>query len=150
MTPDAAIDQVVRPRTSQLLRPTRTDLGEVLVWCTFSHDQVDLNFKNPMVLLEFLKIIHGYLERGISWFRLDAVGFVWKELGTSCINLPKTHTIIKLIRLLIENKSKKSVVITETNIPNIENLSYFGDQGRGSSDLQFFVATAFAEYLDYR
>lgn len=128
VVPDAAIDQVVRPRTSELLRPTRTDLGEILVWCTFSHDQVDLNFKNPMVLLEFLKIIHRYLEKGISWFRLDAVGFVWKELGTSCINLPKTHTVIKLIRLLIENKSKKSVVITETNIPNIENLSYFGDQ----------------------
>ena len=89
VAPGAAIDQVVRPRTSELLRPTRTDLGDVLVWCTFSHDQVDLNFKNPMVLLEFLKIIHGYLEKGISWFRLDAVGFVWKELGTSCINLSK-------------------------------------------------------------
>tara|TARA_B100000212_G_scaffold341582_1_gene325188 strand:+ start:3231 stop:4964 length:1734 start_codon:yes stop_codon:yes gene_type:complete len=125
--PDAAIDQVVRPRTSGLLRPTRTDLGEILVWCTFSHDQADLNFKNPMVLLEFLKIIHRYLEKGISWFRLDAVGFVWKELGTSCINLPKTHTIIKLIRLMIEKKMKKSVLITETNLPNVENLSYFGD-----------------------
>ena len=126
--PDTAIDQVVRPRTTDLLRPTRTDRGDVLVWCTFSHDQADLNFKNPAVLLEFLKIIRRYLGKGISWFRLDAVGFIWKEPGTSCINLPETHTIIKLIRLLIENKEKKSVIVTETNLPNIENLSYFGDQ----------------------
>ena len=126
--PDVALDEVVRPRTTDLLRPTRTTLGEVFVWCTFSHDQVDLNFKNPVVLLEFLKIIRRYLEKSISWFRLDAVGFLWKELGTSCISLPKTHLIIKLIRLLVENKSEDAIIITETNVPNLENLSYFGDQ----------------------
>lgn len=124
---DTDTTQVVRPRTSDLLRPTRTKSGEKFVWCTFSHDQADLNFRNPDVLLEFLKIIRLYLDQGIEWFRLDAVGFIWKELGTSCINLPKAHTVIKLLRLLIENKSKSSVVITETNIPNVENLSYFGD-----------------------
>lgn len=124
---DTDTTQVVRPRTSDLLRPTRTNSGEKLVWCTFSHDQADLNFRNPDVLLEFLKIIRLYLDQGIEWFRLDAVGFIWKELGTSCINLPKAHTLIKLLRLLIETKSKSSVVITETNIPNVENLSYFGD-----------------------
>ena len=126
--PDAALNEVVRPRTTDLLRPTRTTLGEVFVWCTFSHDQVDLNFKNPVVLIEFLKIIRRYLEHRISWFRLDAVGFLWKELGTSCINLPKTHLIIKLIRLLVENRSEDAIIITETNVPNLENLSYFGDQ----------------------
>lgn len=126
--PDAALNEVVRPRTTDLLRPTRTIFGEVFVWCTFSHDQVDLNFKNPVVLIEFLKIIRRYLEHRISWFRLDAVGFLWKELGTSCINLPKTHLIIKLIRLLVENRSEDAIIITETNVPNLENLSYFGDQ----------------------
>lgn len=126
--PDATLNDVVRPRTTDLLRPTRTIRGEVFVWCTFSHDQVDLNFKNPVVLIEFLKIIRRYLEHRISWFRLDAVGFLWKELGTSCINLPKTHLIIKLIRLLVEIKSEDTIIITETNVPNSENLSYFGDQ----------------------
>jgi len=126
--PDVALNEVVRPRTTDLLRPTRTILGEVFVWCTFSHDQVDLNFKNPVVLVEFLKIIRRYLEHRISWFRLDAVGFLWKELGTSCINLPKTHLIIKLIRLLVENRSEDAIIITETNVPILENLSYFGDQ----------------------
>ena len=126
--PDAVLNEVVRPRTTDLLRPTRTIFGEVFVWCTFSHDQVDLNFKNPVVLIEFLKIIRRYLEHRISWFRLDAVGFLWKELGTSCINLPKTHLIIKLIRLLVENRSEDAIIITETNVPNLENLSYFGDQ----------------------
>jgi len=89
---------------------------------------VDLNFKNPVVFIEFLKIIRRYLEHRTSWFRLDAVGFLWKELGTSCINLPKTHLIIKLIRLLVENRSEDAIIITETNVPNLENLSYFGDQ----------------------
>ena len=126
--PDAVLNEVVRPRTTDLLRPTRTIFGEVFVWCTFSHDQVDFNFKNPVVLIEFLKIIRRYLEHRISWFRLDAVGFLWKELGTSCINLPKTHLIIKLIRLLVENRSEDAIIITETNVPNLENLSYFGDQ----------------------
>ena len=126
--PDVALDEVVRPRTTDLLRQTRTTLGEVFVWCTFSHDQVDLNFKNPVVLIEFLKIIRRYLEHRVSWFRLDAVGFLWKELGTSCINLPNTHLIIKLLRLLVENKSEDAIIITETNVPHLENLSYFGDQ----------------------
>ena len=124
---DTDTSQVIRPRTSDLLRPTRTSSGEIFVWCTFSHDQVDLNFRSPDVLLEFLKIIRLYLEQGVEWFRLDAVGFIWKELGTSCINLPEAHTIIKLLRLLIENRSKGSVIVTETNIPNSENLTYFGE-----------------------
>ena len=126
-TQDRDLTAVTRPRTSPLLREVKTVDGEKHVWCTFSHDQIDLNFKNPKVLLEFLKIIRLYLEKGIRWFRLDAVGFLWKTPGTSCINLPETHEMIRLLRLLIEHYAHDAVVITETNIPNHENLTYFGN-----------------------
>jgi sucrose phosphorylase len=125
--PQVDLSEVVRPRTSPLLRKTETLEGERYVWCTFSHDQIDLDFHNPAVLLEFIKIIKYYLDNGISCFRLDAVAFLWKEIGTSCINLQQTHEVIRLLRLLIEHVNKDAVVITETNIPNRENLSYFGN-----------------------
>jgi sucrose phosphorylase len=125
--PNADLSAVVRPRTSPLLREVQTKNGEKHVWCTFSHDQVDLNFENPDVLLEFLRIIRLYLEKGIRWFRLDAVAFLWKIPGTPSINLPQTHEMIRLLRLMIEHYAPDSVIITETNIPNQENLTYFGN-----------------------
>ena len=125
--PETDLTQIVRPRTSPLLRETETLDGTRHVWCTFSHDQVDLNFKNPNVLLEFIKIIKQYLDNGINLFRLDAVAFLWKQIDTPCINLIETHEIIRLLRLLIEHNNPKAIVITETNIPNKENLSYFGN-----------------------
>jgi sucrose phosphorylase len=125
--PEADLSLVVRPRTSPLLRNTDTLDGEKYVWCTFSHDQLDLNFQNPKVLLEFIKIIKLYLDYGVQLFRLDAVAFLWKKIGTPCINLNETHDVIRLLRLLIEHENKDAIIITETNIPNRENLSYFGN-----------------------
>ncbi len=125
--PDADVSKVVRPRTSPLLVPVQTAEGERHVWCTFSEDQVDLNFANPQVLLEFVAIIRFYLDQGVRWFRLDAVAFLWKEPGTSCIHLQQTHELIKILRLLIERAEPGAVVITETNVPNRENLTYFGN-----------------------
>ena len=125
--PEIDLSDVVRPRTSPLLRHVPTPDGDKYVWCTFSHDQPDLNFENPDVLLEFVKIIYLYLEKGIKYFRLDAVAFLWKEPGTNCINLPQTHEIIRLLRTLIEHHTPDAILITETNIPNRENLAYFGN-----------------------
>ena len=125
--PDGDWADVVRPRASPLLTKVETVDGEKHVWCTFSPDQVDLNFANPQVLLECMRIIRYYLDQGVKWFRLDAVGFLWKEEGTTCIHLPQTHEIIRLLRLLIEHASSDAVVITETNVPNHENISYFGN-----------------------
>jgi sucrose phosphorylase len=125
--PDMDHSQVVRPRTSPLLRETETKDGVKHVWCTFSHDQVDFDFANTDVLLEFIKIIRLYLDEGIRIFRLDAVAFLWKEEGTPCINLPQTHEVIRLLRTLIEHACPDCVIITETNIPNQQNLTYFGN-----------------------
>lgn len=118
---------VVRPRTSPLFREVNTPEGLKHVWCTFSHDQVDFDFRNPQVLKEFVRIIRLYLDQGVEIFRLDAVAFLWKEEGTGCINLEQTHAVVRLLRLLIEWADPRALVITETNIPSRENLSYFGN-----------------------
>jgi sucrose phosphorylase len=126
-SPELDVSAVVRPRTSPLLNAVQTEDGERHVWCTFSEDQVDLNFENPKVLIEFVNIIRHYLDYGVQIFRLDAVAFLWKEEGTPCIHLQQTHEIIKVLRLLIEHHSPHAVIITETNVPNRENLTYFGN-----------------------
>ncbi|THK43084.1 alpha-amylase [Methylophaga sp. SB9B] len=124
---DTPISQVVRPRITPLLRETETANGIKHVWCTFSHEQVDFDFRNIEVLKTFVKIIRFYLDQGIRLFRLDAVAFLWKQAGTNCLNLPQTHELVRLMRLLIEQAQNDAVIITETNIPNRENLSYFGN-----------------------
>lgn len=126
-SPDTDLSAVVRPRTSPLLAQVQTLGGKKHVWCTFSHDQVDLNFRNSEVLLEFIRIVRHYLDQGVSIFRLDAVAFLWKEVGTSCLNLEQTHEVVRLLRSVIEHAVPDAIIITETNIPLRENLAYFGN-----------------------
>ncbi len=126
-SPDTDLSAVVRPRTSPLLAEVQTLEGKKHVWCTFSHDQVDLNFRNPEVLLEFIRIVRHYLDHGVKIFRLDAVAFLWKDVGTSCLNLEQTHEVVRLLRSVIEHAVPDAIIITETNIPLRENLAYFGN-----------------------
>lgn len=121
------LGKVVRPRTSPLLKAVETAEGTRYVWCTFSHDQVDLDFRNPEVLKQFVSIVRQYLDSGVRVLRLDAVAFLWKIPGTSCLNLEETHEVVRLLRTLVEHAREDALLITETNIPNRENLSYFGN-----------------------
>ena len=136
-SPDDDLSQVTRPRVSPLLRETQTREGTKYVWCTFSHDQVDFDFSNPKVLLAFMKIIRLYIDEGAKVFRLDAVAFLWKVVGTTCINLPQTHEVIRLMRTLIEHVDPSIIIITETNIPNRENLTYFGNANEAHAIYNF-------------
>jgi len=136
-SPEDDLSAVVRPRTNDLLREVETSTGTQYVWCTFSHDQVDLNFRNPEVLKQFVSIIKQYLDNGVGIFRLDAIAFLWKELGTDCLNLPQTHEMVRLFRTLIEQAQHDAIIITETNIPNRENLSYFGNADEAHSVYNF-------------
>jgi sucrose phosphorylase len=124
---DDDLSPVVRPRTSPLLKEVETGNGKKFVWCTFSHDQVDFDFRNPKVLKAFTSIIKQYIDQGVSIFRFDAIAFLWKVVGTSSINLPQTHELVRLFRTLIESVKSDAVIITETNIPNTQNLTYFGN-----------------------
>ena len=130
---------VVRPRTSPLLKTVMTASGEQHVWCTFSHDQVDFDFRNPEVLIEFVRIIRLYLDYGVRIFRLDAVAFLWKEQDRDCINLVQTHEVVRLLRSLIEHAQPDAIIITETNIPNTQNLTYFGNANEAHCIYNFSV-----------
>jgi len=125
--PDDDLSAVVRPRTSPLLKEIETNNGKKFVWCTFSHDQVDFDFRNPEVLKAFTSIIRQYLDSGVKIFRFDAIAFLWKIAGTTSINLPQTHEVVRLLRTLIESAQPDAIIITETNIPNTQNLTYFGN-----------------------
>lgn len=121
------ISSVFRPRTSPLLTEFNTVEGKRFLWTTFSADQIDLNFKNPEVLIEAVGILLHYLKNGARMIRLDAIGFLWKKLGTECIHLKETHEVVKLLRDVIEFISEDIWMITETNVPHESNVSYFGD-----------------------
>ena len=116
--------KVVRPRSSSLFSKINTEDGPKQVWTTFGPDQIDLNWHNPKMTVEFLNLIITYLSNGIKWLRLDAVGFIWKESGTTCLHLPKAHSIVKILRIFLSNLLQDGVLITETNVPQKENLSY--------------------------
>ena len=134
---DEGFEEVVRPRSSDLFQEIEISNQKKYLWCTFSHDQIDLNFKNPRVLLFFIKLIYLYLKHGIKVFRLDAVAFLWKEKNTNCLNLPQTHEVVKLIRTILDHYNQNTLLITETNLPNLENLSYFGNGDEANAIYNF-------------
>jgi len=126
-SPKDNLKAVVRPRTSPLLTKVTTRDGKKHVWTTFSADQVDLNWENPDVFFEFLDIFMGYIARGARIIRLDAVAFIWKTIGTTCIHLKETHEVVKLFRDILEMLAPGVILLTETNVPHKENISYFGN-----------------------
>lgn len=125
--PGTDLSEVFRPRALPLLTPVQTAAGEKWVWTTFSDDQVDLNYHNPEVLLDVIDVLLFYVAHGAEFIRLDAIAFMWKEIGTSCIHLPKTHAIIQVLRATLDRLAPQVVLITETNVPHEENVSYFGN-----------------------
>ena len=121
------VSAVFRPRTHPLLTPVQTAVGKRYVWTTFSVDQIDVNVCNPEVLLEFINILLFYVAQGATIIRFDAIAYLWKQLGTSCLHLPQTHMVVKLLRQILEELAPNVWIITETNVPHEDNVSYFGD-----------------------
>jgi sucrose phosphorylase len=136
-SPEDDLSQVVRPRSTPLRNKVQTADGERWVWCTFGPDQIDFDFSNPEVLLRFVEIIHHYLANGIRVLRLDAVAFLWKEPGTSSLHDQRTHEIVKLLRTLVEHYDPQVMLITETNVPNRDNLTYFGNANEAHAIYNF-------------
>ncbi len=128
---------VVRPRSTPVLTPFETTRGVKHVWTTFSADQVDLNFGNPEVLLEILNVLFLYIQNGARIIRLDAIAYIWKKIGTTCIHLPEVHNIVKLFREIIDYACPYVILLTETNVPHKENLSYFGNYDEADMIYQF-------------
>ena len=135
--PKENLSMVTRPRSTPVLTGVRTPRGMKHVWATFSNDQIDLNYRNPEVLLEMIDLMLYYVRRGARMVRLDAVGYVWKQIGTRCIHLPQTHEIVKLFRDILALVEPGALIITETNVPHAENVSYFGQGDEAHLVYQF-------------
>ena len=123
-SPDPCWDDVVRPRSSALFSPLVSTKGMQQVWTTFGPDQVDVDWKNPEVLKGFSSLMQRFCRHGVTWIRLDAIGFIWKEPFTNCIHRPEAHRIVEVLRLLLKESVSSGVIVTETNVPEQENLSY--------------------------
>ncbi|WP_456325641.1 alpha-amylase family glycosyl hydrolase [Desulfonauticus submarinus] len=137
MDPKTDLSMVIRPRTSPLLTKVNTVFGERYVWTTFSPDQVDLNYSHPDLLMEMLEILLFYISKGARIIRLDAIAYLWKKIGTTCLNLPETHEVVKLFRDIIEYLAPGVILLTETNLPHHENVSYFGEGDEAHMVYQF-------------
>ncbi len=142
LCPEPGFDtrHVTRPRQSPLLTDFDIDGSTRRLWTTFGPDQVDLDYRNPELLAEMMDIVVEYLRRGAHMLRLDAVAFLWKESGTTCLHRPQTHAVVKLIRALVDAASPGSLILTETNVPHEENVSYFGDGDEAHLVYQFSLA----------
>ena len=126
LEPTTDLSQVVRPRATPVLTSFQTANGLRPVWTTFSEDQIDLDYNNPQVLLEMVDVLLFYVAHGAQIIRLDAIAYLWKIPGTSCIHLPQTHAVVKLFRAVLDIVAPSVLLITETNVPHQENISYFG------------------------
>ena len=125
--PDWDLSGVTRPRSTPLLSEFETEAGPKFVWTTFSRDQVDLDWSNPNLVAEMFRIIDLYIRQGARLLRLDAVAYIWKVPGTTSIHLPETHEMVKLLHTLLAARAPEVSIITETNVPDRENRTYFGD-----------------------
>lgn len=135
--PKNDLSAVVRPRTTPLLTQVTTANGESYVWTTFSSDQIDLNYSNIDVLLEMIDILLGYISYGAVIIRLDAIAYLWKDIHTQCVNLPETHEVVKLLRDVVDDVTQGVMLLTETNVPQEENYSYFGSGDEAHMVYQF-------------
>lgn len=144
LEPNTDVSRVVRPRNTPLLVPIHTYRGLRHVWATFSEDQIDLNFSQPRVLAEMIRVLCNYLRAGARLVRLDAIAYLWKEVGTPCIHHPNTHAVVRILRLVSElmcDPDRDPVVLmTETNVPHSENVSYFGNGDEAHMVYQFSLA----------
>ncbi len=135
--PGADLSSVVRPRALPLLTDVEKASGQtVSVWTTFSADQIDLNYNSLDVLEKMVEILLFYIQQGATILRLDAIAYLWKTIGTSCIHLKETHDMVKLFRAILDRVSPDVTILTETNVPHDENISYFGN-GRDEAQMVY-------------
>ncbi|MGD9214960.1 MAG: sugar phosphorylase [Desulfobacteraceae bacterium] len=131
------LSMVTRPRSLALLTPvTKTSGEQVQVWTTFSDDQIDLNYQSVDVLTKMVEVLLFYIDKGARLIRMDAVAYLWKQIGTRCIHLPQTHDMVRLFRKILDQVAPEVIIITETNVPHDENVSYFGD-GRDEAQMVY-------------
>ena len=140
-------EKVIRPRNSSLFTNINTNKGFKNVWTTFGPDQIDVNWRNPHLFIEFLKLLVKYVNNGAEWIRLDAIAFIWKEPYTTCLHLEPVHLIVKLLNKCLKIIKPSAVLITETNVPEKENLSYLIDGNEANLAYNFTLPPLLLEAI---
>ena len=140
-------NKVIRPRNSSLFTNIKTNNGIKNVWTTFGPDQIDVDWRNSNVLLEFLKLLSRYIENGAEWIRLDAIAFIWKEPNTTCLHRKEVHLIVKILNICLKMIKSSGVLITETNVPENENLSYLLDGNEANLAYNFTLPPLLLEAI---
>jgi len=135
--PSLDLSGVTRPRSLPLLSEyPKKDGQRVHLWTTFSADQIDFNFASLNVLARMTEVLLFYVQQGATMIRQDAIAYLWKEIGTPCIHLPQTHAVVKLFRAILDIVAPDVMIVTETNVPHAENISYFGN-GRDEAQMVY-------------
>ncbi len=106
---------------------TYDDEAKAYYWHRFHYFQPELNFANPEVQLEMIRVADFWLKLGIDGFRLPSVGYLFEEEGTACENLPQTHAFLTKLRSHIDKHYKNRILIAEANLWPEEGATYFGN-----------------------
>ncbi len=102
-------------------------LGDSYYFHRFFSFQPDLNYKNPQVLLAMTRNLLYWQSLGVDGFRADAIPYLWKEEGTGCENLPKTHTVVKFFRAMLDYVNKGTLLLAEACQKPKEVVKYMGN-----------------------
>ena len=112
-----------------------------VVMTSFYPFQWDLNYRNPMVLNDMTENLLYLANRGMDVIRLDAVPYIWKELGTDCRNLPQVHTLVRIIRLACQVVCPGVLLLGEVVMEPAKVAPYFGTPERPECDMLYNVTT---------
>ena len=96
-------------------------------WHRFFSHQPDLNYDNPVVIEEVVKVLHYWLDMGVDGLRVDAIPYLVEREGTNCENLPETHAVMKRIRAEIDAKYAARTILAEANQWPDDVRIYYGD-----------------------
>ncbi len=103
------------------------NIANAYYWHRFYSHQPDLNFENPEVHKQLLRVVDYWFELGVDGMRLDAVPYLYEREGTNCENLPETHQFLKKLNAHVQNKFKNKILLAEANQWPEDAVAYFGN-----------------------
>lgn len=112
-------------------------VAKAYYWHRFYSHQPDLNFDNPRVQTEMLKVIDFWLEMGVDGVRLDAVPYLFEREGTNCENLPETHAFLRKLRSHMDRSHKNRMLLSEANQWPEDAAAYFGSGDESNMAFHF-------------
>ena len=128
---------------------TYDEKADKWVMTVFHHYQWDLNYTNPRVFVEMLGNVFFYANLGVDVVRIDAPAFIWKQMGTTCQNLPEAHQLLQLIKMCVEVATPGMAILGEAIVAPAQIMEYFGTGRYATHECDFaYNATQMAVQWD--